>query len=312
MRFSVQLPTDRVEEGPEFTSRDAIFELAASAERAAFDACYVTEHPFPSDAWLAAGGHHALDPFVALAVAAAATTRLRLHTNILVLAYRNPFLTAKSIASLDAVSGGRVIVGVAAGYLEGEYAALGADFAHRNEITDEALMAMKEAWSGESVRFRGRGFEAAENTMLPRPVQRPHPPLWVGGNTRAAMRRAAEHGQGWSPFPLPASYRGRTRTAPIESVDDLREKIEWLHGHAAKTGRSDPLDVNFVPFGHGMNAREALDAEAFCQQARRLEAIGVTWLSVGLSGRPKLRKIRDLARLGDARRSTSARFGPLW
>ncbi len=299
MRFSVQLPTDRVEEGPEFTSRDAIFERAASAERAAFDACYVTEHPFPSDAWLAAGGHHALDPFVALAVAAAATTRLRLHTNILVLAYRNPFLTAKSIASLDAVSGGRVIAGVAAGYLEGEYKALGADFEHRNEITDEALVAMKQAWSGESLRFRGRGFEAAGNTMLPRPVQRPHPPLWVGGNTRAAMRRAAEHGQGWSPFPLPASYSGRTRTAPIESVDDLREKIEWLHDHAAKSGRSDPLDVNFVPFGHGMNAREALDAGAFCQQARRLEAIGVTWLSVGLPGRTRAAYCESLARFGD-------------
>jgi alkanesulfonate monooxygenase SsuD/methylene tetrahydromethanopterin reductase-like flavin-dependent oxidoreductase (luciferase family) len=278
VHFSVQLPTDRVEEGPEFTSRDAIFELAASAERARFDACYVTEHPFPSDPWLAAGGHHALDPFVSLAVAAAATTRLRLHTNILVLAYRNPFLTAKSIASLDAVSDGRVIVGVAAGYLEGEYQALGADFAHRNEITDEALVAMK---------------------MLPCPVQRPHPPLWVGGNTRAAMRRAAEHGQGWSPFPLPASYSSRTRTAPIESVDDLREKIDWLSDHAAKRGRSDPLDVNFVPFGHGMNAREALDTEAFCEQAQRLEAIGVTWLSVGLSGRSRAAYCESLARFGD-------------
>ena len=299
MRFSVQLPTDRVEDGPEFTSRDALFELATSAERAAFDACYVTEHPFPSDRWLASGGHHALDPFVALSMAAAATTRLRLHTNILVLAYRNPFLTAKAIASLDAVSGGRVIVGVAAGYLEGEYEALGADFAHRNEITDEALVAMKQAWSGESLRFQGRGFEAAGNTMLPRPVQRPHPPLWVGGNTRAAMRRATEHGQGWSPFPLPATYSGRTRTAPIESVDDLRVKIEWLHEHAAKVGRSAPLDVNFVPFGHGMNTREALDAEAFCEQAQHLEAIGVTWLSIGLPGRTRADYCESLARFGD-------------
>ena len=299
MRFSVQLPTDRVEDGPEFTSRDALFELATSAERAAFDACYVTEHPFPSDRWLASGGHHALDPFVALSMAAAATTRLRLHTNILVLAYRNPFLTAKAIASLDAVSGGRVIVGVAAGYLEGEYEALGADFAHRNEITDEALVAMKQAWSGESLRFQGRGFEAAGNTMLPRPVQRPHPPLWVGGNTRAAMRRATEYGQGWSPFPLPATYSGRTRTAPIESVDDLRVKIEWLHEHAAKVGRSAPLDVNFVPFGHGMNTREALDAEAFCEQAQHLEAIGVSWLSIGLPGRTRADYCESLARFGD-------------
>ena len=141
MRFSVQLPTDRVEAGPEFTSSEAIAALAGAAEAAGFDACYVSEHPFPPDDWLASGGHHALDPFVALAVAAAATTRLRLHTNILVLPYRNPFLTAKAVASLDIVSGGRSIVGVAAGYLEAEYRALGADFAGRNDATDQALEA---------------------------------------------------------------------------------------------------------------------------------------------------------------------------
>ena len=117
MKFSVQLPTDRVEHGDEFTSADAIAEMAEAIERAGFDACWVTEHPFPSDEWMASGGHHSLDPFVALTAAAMVTRRLRLHTNIIVLPYRNPFLTAKSIASLDTVSGGRVIMGVAAGYL---------------------------------------------------------------------------------------------------------------------------------------------------------------------------------------------------
>ena len=160
MRFSGQLATDRVTKGAEFTSATAIGEMARALEAAGFDAGYATEHPFPPDAWLASGGHHALDPFVSLGAAAAATERLRLHTNVLVLPYRNPFLAAKAIASLDVVSGGRAIVGVAAGYLEGEYQALGADFAARNDVADDALRAMKRAWSGASVRYEGCGYRA--------------------------------------------------------------------------------------------------------------------------------------------------------
>ena len=112
MKFSVQLPTDRVEDGDEYTSSDSIAEMAEAIERAGFDACWVTEHPFPSDEWIASGGHHSLDPFVALTAAAMVTRTLALHTNILVLPYRNPCLTAKSVASLDVVSGGRAIIGV--------------------------------------------------------------------------------------------------------------------------------------------------------------------------------------------------------
>ena len=108
VRFSAQLPSNRVEAPEEFCTAGAIGEMAAALEAAGFDACYVTEHPFPPDDWLAGGGHHALDPFVTLSLAAAATERLKLHTNILVLPYRNPFLTAKAVASLDVASGGRV------------------------------------------------------------------------------------------------------------------------------------------------------------------------------------------------------------
>ena len=206
MKFSVQLPTDRVEKLEEFAQADAIAEMALAIETAGFDACYVTEHPFPADDWLEANGHHALDPFVSLSAAAMVTRHLRLHTNLIVLPYRNPFLTAKSIASLDALSGGRVIMGIGAGYLEGEYAALGADFANRNDITDDAIKAMQAAWGGKSVRRGGELYEATGNTALPRPIQRPHPPLWVGGNSRIAIRRAARSAQGWSPFPLPAAH----------------------------------------------------------------------------------------------------------
>ena len=299
MRFSAQLPTDRVQLGAELNSAAAIGEMARALEAAGLDAGYVTEHPFPPDAWLAGGGHHALDPFVALTAAAAGTTRLRLHTNVLVLPYRNPFLTAKAVASLDAVSGGRVIMGIAAGYLEGEYRALGADFAHRNDIADDALVAIKRGWSGESVRCAGPGYEATGNTMLPRPVQQPHPPIWVGGNSGRAIRRAAEHAQGWSPFPVPAAFGRRTRTAALESVEDLAAGIGKLREHAAKHGRSDAFDVNFVPFGLRMNAPPAPDPDAFCEQLVRLAEIGVTWVSIGLPAPSRAAYCEHAARFGE-------------
>jgi probable F420-dependent oxidoreductase len=281
MRFSVQLPTDRVEEHEDFCTAEAIAENAALAERVGFDACYVTEHPFPPDSWLASGGHHALDPFVSLSIAAGATDRIRLHTNILVLAYRNPFLSAKAIASLDVVSGGRVIVGTGAGYLAPEFAALGAGFEDRNDRSDEALIAMKLAWSGESVEMKGLGFEAAGNTMAPRPHQQPHPPIWVGGNSPRAIRRAVDHGDGWSPFPLPAVGVGRTRTSAIESIEDLARGIDAMRDYAARQGREAPLDVNFVPFGLQMNTQRVPSTAELEDQFRALEAAGVTWVSVG-------------------------------
>lgn len=298
MKFSVQLPTDRVERGSEFTALAAITEMASAVEAAGFDACFVTEHPFPDDDWLATGGHHSLDPFVSLTAAAAATTRLRLHTNILVLPYRNPFMTAKAIASLDVVSGGRVIMGVAAGYLKGEYDALGARFEDRNALTDEALRAMKQAWKGESTKLDGSGFQVAGNTMRPRPSQTPHPPIWVGGNTRIAMRRAAEHAQGWSPFPIVSQYAGRARTASIETVEALGEGIAYLNQYAASIGRGEPLDVNFVPFGSQMNSPAPLDPVALREQIEALEAVGVTWVSVGVPGDSRAEYLDSIARFG--------------
>jgi probable F420-dependent oxidoreductase len=299
MKFSLQLPTDRVESLGEFGTAEAIAEVAAATEAAGYDACFVTEHPFPSDEWLASGGHHALDPFVSLAVAASATDRLLLHTNILVLAYRNPFLTAKAVASLDAVSGGRVIVGVGAGYLEGEFDALGADFKNRNDVSDDALIAMKAAWRGESVSLSRPGFEAVGNTMRPPPVQQPHPPIWIGGNSPRAIRRSVDFAQGWSPFPLPAAGAGRTRTAAIESVEDLAAGIVRMREYADQQGRSEPLDVNFVPFGLYMNTRKPPSDEALHEQFGALEDAGVTWVTMGLPTRSRGEYLESLARFGE-------------
>ena len=278
MRFSVQLPTEGVERGAEFLSGAALAELARAAEATGFDACFVTDHPAPPERWVAAGGHHALDPFVALSFAAAATRAIRLQTNVLVLPYRNPFLTAKAAATLDVLSGGRLILGVAAGYLEGEFRALGVDFAARNEVCDEALDALLRIWSERDLHLAGRGFEARGTSALPHPEQKPHPPLWVGGNSRRAIRRAVERADGWLPFPAPARMAGHVRTAALASVDDLRARLDYARAHARAVGRTRPLDVAFVPFGFELGRAKPPDPARFADQVAELADAGVTWL----------------------------------
>ena len=297
MHVSYGLPTHRIDCGEEFLAPGAIGELSAAAEAAGFAAVYTTEHPFPGDEWLAHGGHHALDPLVALSFAAAATSRILLHTNLFVPAYRNPFLAAKGIATLDVLSGGRTIIGLGAGYLEAEFDALGADFTGRNDRMDEALVAMEAAWSGESVTFSGTGYRAAGNTMLPRPRQRPRPPLWIGGNSRRAIRRAVESADGWCPFPTPAKYATRTRTAPLESAADLAVALDYARGHAASVGRTEPLTVCFIPDGLSMGARP-VDEGRVIASIRELESIGVTWVSVALPGDTRVDQLAAIERFG--------------
>jgi probable F420-dependent oxidoreductase len=280
MHFSVSLPTDRIDRAAEFVTQAAVAEIAAAAEDAGFDACFVTDHPFPPHRWLHGGGHHALDPFVALSFAAAATSSLRVQTHILVLPYRNPFVVAKSALSLDVLSGGRVILGVAAGYLKGEFAALGADFEARQDVSDEAIRAIKLAWAGDDVHFDGRGFSAAGNSMGFRPIQQPHPPIWVGGNSRDAIRRAVELGDGWVPFPNSAAMAKYTRTPPLETLDDLARRISFARAHAAAVGRRAPLDICYSLVSMGSRALDPADA---LDRITQLRELGVTWLTVGFS-----------------------------
>jgi probable F420-dependent oxidoreductase len=269
MRFTIGLPTDHVSHASEFVTGTAVMECAAAAEAAGFDACFVTDHPAPDAKWLAGGGHHALDPFVALSFAAAATTRLCVQTHIRVLPYRNPLLTAKSVLSLDVLSGGRVILGVASGYLKREYAAQGDDFDERNDLTDEAIDVMRRIWTEDEVVVEGRHFRTRGTTMRPRPPQQPGPPIWVGGNSTAAIRRAAERAQGWVPFPNPGGLTSRVRTPELSTVDELARRMQILRDHASEIGRTDPIDVCFSPFAQ--SASEVVD------ELHALEALGVTW-----------------------------------
>ncbi|MCW1431145.1 LLM class F420-dependent oxidoreductase [Novosphingobium sp. JCM 18896] len=270
--LSVTLPFDHIQYGDEFVSMAAVHECAKAAEDAGFWSGTVTDHPVPSYRWLDNGGHYAQDPFVMLSMVAAVTTKLRLQTNIVVLPYRNPFITARSVSSLDAFSNGRVILGLGAGYLKPEYKALGVDFDSRNDLMDEYMKAMKLAWTGEDFSFEGTGYTAVGNRVLPKPVQNPHPPLLVGGNSKRALRRTVELGDAWHPFIVPKMVTDTARTANIEGDDDIIEAIEYMKAHCEKVGRATPPPViasSTFQIKPGFNAQEAIDHYA------HMKSIGV-------------------------------------
>jgi probable F420-dependent oxidoreductase len=282
VRFSLSLPTDRVDRLDEFVTGAAVAELATAAEQAGYDAVFVTEHPAPERAWLDTGGHQALDPFVALAFAAAATTTLRVQTNLTVVPYRNPFLLAKAAATLDVLSDGRLVLGVGAGYLEPEFRALGVDFDHRNDLMDDALRTVTAIWSGEPVVVPGGDRrEATTHVVLPLPHQRPRPPMWVGGNSRRAIRRAVELCDGWMPMPNPAALVARRRSPALETVDDLAASLRYAADHAAAVGRTEPLAVMSMPFTSAPYGSTGWDRDAAREEIAALAALGVTQLAVG-------------------------------
>jgi probable F420-dependent oxidoreductase len=275
IRCTVELP---------ITEPAAIGDHARAIEAAGFDACYVTDHPAPPRAWLEHGGHPTVDPFVALTAAAAATTTLQLHVHVLIPAYRHPLPTAKAIATLDAVSNGRVILGVAAGYLEPEFEALGVPFAERAARLDGALHAMKDAWTSDG-----------DPVVLPRPVQQPYPRIWVGGNTPAAMRRAVAHGTGWSPFPASSRMAAATGTAEIGDIDALARAIERFRKTAAEGGRGDDrFDICFTPFSYPAY-RDDFDPAAVRAEVIEYERLGVTWIALH-GGRHRLDDIAAAVR----------------
>jgi probable F420-dependent oxidoreductase len=256
----------------------AFVEAARAIETIGFDAAWVTDHPFPR-LHPEPEGHQAYDPFVALGFAAAATTRLLLHTNLIVLPYRNPFIVARAAATLDHLADGRLILALGAGYAEGEYAALGVDFASRSELMETGIEALKAAWSGESVELESRHWTAAGNSMLPRPAQRPHPRLWRGGNTRQAIAHAIRAFDGWTPFETSAERAPRAHTAAIEGVSQLRERIRLLRQMEKAAGRADRLEVCFVRPRSGWYLRPR---DQVLEEIAELEAIGVSWLAAQL------------------------------
>jgi probable F420-dependent oxidoreductase len=304
IQFNIPLPFDLGDEA--FLTLDAVKQVGGAIERAGFAACLVTDHPCPTGRWLDSGGHHAHDPFVMLSLVAAVTTKIRLQTGILVLPYRNPFIVARSIASLDRFSGGRVTIGMGAGYLKGEYRALGVDFEQRNELMDEYLKALKLALSGEEFAFEGNGYQAFGNRILPGPVQKPHPPLLVGGNARRAIRRAVELGDGWYPFfTVGGVSTSTTRTADITNEEELAEALAYMRAHCEAIGRETPP---IVAIGSIVKPGESWTPEMIIDRAGRFAELGLVAAGMNIEGRTPAEWCDNAERFGQ---EVIAKLGPV-
>lgn len=273
MKFTAELPLGVIEPAGEFQSMAAVAEMAGALEKARVDACFITDHPAPDSAWLRGGfGHDALDPFAGLAFVAAASSRLMLHTNIVVLGYRSPLVTAKGAATVQVLSGGRLILGVGVGYQKTEFEALGVDFRRRGRLTDEALDLIRRAWAGEIV----------EPANEPRPVPNPAPPIWVGGSSDKALDRAARYGDGWCPFYATPGMSKINAESGVQSDEHLRELIARLHDRRAALGQAGAFDIVLGPRMR-VKAPTAETAEKFLAALGGLEAAGVTWATVNIA-----------------------------
>lgn len=279
MRFTLEYPISGGPYDPSLLEGDALRHVARAAEAAGFDGIAFTDHPAPSRKWLDNGGHDTFDPFAALAYVAAVTERIRLQTHLLVLPYRNPLLTAKSVATLDRLSGGRVTLAVGTGYLRSEFGALGVDFERRNELFDEALAVLREVFTCDAYSREGLAFTARGQALSPAPVQLPAPPVWVGGNSRRARERAALAADGWSPLLTTPLLAASSRTAGLSTVDELAAAVTEVRRRADEAGRDGAaLDVQAA--GYGIGGMTGGSGDEHRRTLDALRTAGVTWTVV--------------------------------
>ena len=217
--------------------------------------------------------------FVALSFAAAATTRLRVQTHILVLPYRNPLVAAKAAATVDQASGGRFIFGVGVGWDEAEFVDLRLPFAERGRLSDDYIRAIKAAFGADIPQYNGKYTSFSGATFSPRPVQRPHPPIWVGGSpgtvSGPAVRRCAELGDAWHPLGL--------------GLDEIEKGYAPLRDRAARKGRRDTLglpprnllDLTDAAKGAGRAPFQGSVAEV-AADVKRVRGMGAEWMTFDL------------------------------
>jgi probable F420-dependent oxidoreductase len=235
MRYGFYLPT----RGPTAT-RDGVLALAREGERLGLHSAMIADHivfPVESESEYPytvdrkhPGGGDALETFSILGVVAGATERLRLVTSVLILPYRNPVLTAKMVASLDVLSGGRVTLGVGVGWLREEFQALASpDFDRRGAVTNEWIAIFKQLWTQSPASFAGRFYSYSNIRCEPFPLQKPHPPIWVGGHSASALRRTARYGDGWHPV-------GAIAASPLPP-QEMRAHLDTLKRLTEAEGR---------------------------------------------------------------------------
>ena len=234
---------------------ESLAKLARSGEALGFQIVRVGDHILipkniasrhPASAkpgFPAAASGEWLDALALLSFLAAQTSRIRLLPSVIVLPLRAPVLTAKILATMDVLSNGRLIVGCGVGWMREEFEALGVPpFDERGAVSDEYLRAFKELWTSDNPAFEGKFCRFSDISFLPKPVQRPHPPIWIGGNSPAAMRRAARLGDAWYPTSNDPEF-------PLGTPDQLGQSVARLRRYAEEAGR-DPYEIG-VAYGVG-------------------------------------------------------------
>jgi probable F420-dependent oxidoreductase len=246
VKFGVALPSFGY-----VVERDAVIRVAQAAERLGYDSVWAADHvafpiesnsryPYSDTAMVASGRPAAADPLVSLALVAGCTETIGLGTSVLVLPYRNPLVTAKMIATLDVLSGGRTVVGAGAGWLEEEFEALSApDFASRGAVTDEWIEILRACWSQPTPSFQGVHYSFAAVDFQPQPLG--PIPIYVGGNSPAALRRAGRTADGWLGTAMP--------------VEDAPAAVATIRSHAESAGR-DPAALTLA-CGYTLHITEA-------------------------------------------------------
>lgn len=270
--------------------------LAQRAESLGFDSAWVSDHiilprsvdsfyPYaPNGVATFRPDEDYYEPLAALNFLAGCTQKIRLGTHVLILPYRNPVLTAKMISTLDVLSEGRFILGAGVGWMEEEFKALGLDtFARRGAVTDEYIQLFKELWTKDNPEFQGEHYQLSESGFQPKPVQKPHPPIWIGGHTNPAIRRAAKYGDGWMPIGL--------RPPAILEPEELAEKITRLRRLTMEAGRpEDAVSLCFstgVTFDDSPGATRRMmsgRAEQIAADLRQYQDLGIRSFILGFPG----------------------------
>jgi probable F420-dependent oxidoreductase len=289
---------------PSVLAPPAVGDFARLAERHGYAGIAFTDHPAPTVRWTQAGGEGSADPLVSLAYCAAVTTRISLMTFVLALPYHNPFRLAHQASTLDALSGGRLTLGLGTGYIKGEMRALGADPDARLASFDAVLDTMLRAWTSDSVSGSfpesGAGWSAREVHVQPQVVQVPHPPLWFHGNSAFGRARAARYGAGWIGVLSSAQLAATMRTAHLPDLAAASVAITDLRKRCEAAGR-DPGSVSIGLGGlwQMLDIRRGWDAGALIEAARAAADIGVETMFATVCGDDPAAAHETLAAFGE-------------
>ena len=251
----------------------AMVDLASRAEALGFDSVWTHDHVFNvGHVFDRIGGKPYYEPLTVLSHVAARTERVRLGTSVLVLPYHNPIRLAKTAATLDVLSGGRLIMGVGVGSIEKETTAMGAPFAERGAFTDESIAVMRTLWGEEDPKFEGKFWRFSGMKFSPKPLQKPIPVI-IGGISRAAIRRAARLGDGWHPLGLSPEALG-------QAMATLRDEARACGRDAAKIPVSIAMTLGASSRGRATLGREPAE---IVKNARAYAELGVETLAISAS-----------------------------